>query len=96
MAEARKLSDAEVTARLSELAGWELVNGKLQKTFTFTSFVTAFGFMSSVALLAEAMGHHPEWSNVYNRVTIALTTHDVGGISPLDFTLAQKIAEVAG
>ena len=96
MAEARKLSEAEVAARLSEIPGWELVNGKLQKTFTFASFVTAFGFMSSVALLAEAMGHHPEWSNVYNRVTIALTTHDVGGISPLDFTLAQKIAEVAG
>ena len=51
--------------------------------------------MSSVALLAEAMGHHPEWSNVYNRVTIALTTHDVGGISALDFTLAKKIADIA-
>jgi 4a-hydroxytetrahydrobiopterin dehydratase len=50
--------------------------------------------MSSVALLAEAMGHHPEWSNVYNRVTIALTTHDAGGISALDFTLAKKIAEI--
>jgi 4a-hydroxytetrahydrobiopterin dehydratase len=57
--------------------------------------VTAFGFMSSVALLAEAMGHHPEWSNVYNRVTIALTTHDAGGISALDFALAKKIAEIA-
>jgi 4a-hydroxytetrahydrobiopterin dehydratase len=96
MAEVRKLTDAEVAARLSEVPGWEIVHGKLQKTFTFSSFVTAFGFMSSVALLAEAMGHHPEWSNVYHRVTIALTTHDVGGISPLDFTLAQKIAEIAG
>jgi 4a-hydroxytetrahydrobiopterin dehydratase len=96
MAEVRKLTDAEVTARLSEVPGWEILHGKLQRTFTFSSFVTAFGFMSSVALLAEAMGHHPEWSNVYNRVTIALTTHDVGGISPLDFTLAQKIAEIAG
>lgn len=96
MAAVQKLTDAEVVARLSEVPGWDIVNGKLQKTFAFSSFVTAFGFMSSVALLAEAMGHHPEWSNVYNRVTIALTTHDAGGISPLDFTLAQKIAEIAG
>jgi 4a-hydroxytetrahydrobiopterin dehydratase len=95
MSERRKLADTEVVARLSEIPGWEIVQGKLQKTFTFSSFVTAFGFMSSVALLAEAMNHHPEWSNVYNRVTIALTTHDVGGISPLDFILAQKIAAIA-
>jgi 4a-hydroxytetrahydrobiopterin dehydratase len=96
MAAVHKLADSEVMAQLSEIPGWEVIHGKLQKTFTFSSFVTAFGFMSSVALLAEAMGHHPEWSNVYNRVTIALTTHDVGGISRLDFTLAQKIAEIAG
>jgi 4a-hydroxytetrahydrobiopterin dehydratase len=94
MATVRRLTEAEITARLSDAPGWEIVAGKLQKTFTFSSFVTAFGFMSSVALLAEAMGHHPEWSNVYNRVTIALTTHDAGGISALDFTLAQKIAEL--
>ncbi|GIX46544.1 MAG: putative pterin-4-alpha-carbinolamine dehydratase [Candidatus Tectimicrobiota bacterium] len=96
MVETQKLSDAEVTARLATLPGWEVVAGKLQKTFTFASFVEAFGFMTRVALVAEAMGHHPEWSNVYNRVTIALTTHDVGGISPLDFTLAQKIDALAG
>jgi 4a-hydroxytetrahydrobiopterin dehydratase len=95
MAEVHKLPEAEVTTRLSEIPGWEIIDGKLQKTFTFNSFVTAFGFMSSVALLAEAMGHHPEWSNVYNRVTIALTTHDVGGISSLDFALAKQVAEIA-
>lgn len=95
MATVQKLSHAEITSRLSDVPGWDIVDGKLHKTFTFSSFVTAFGFMSSVALLAEAMGHHPEWSNVYNRVTIALTTHDAGGISSLDFTLAQKIAELA-
>jgi 4a-hydroxytetrahydrobiopterin dehydratase len=96
MATVHKLTPAEITARLAEVPGWDIIDGKLQKTFTFSSFVTAFGFMSSVALLAEAMGHHPDWSNVYNRVTIALTTHDAGGISPLDFTLAKKIADIAG
>lgn len=91
MAEVQKLAEADIAARLSELPGWELVSGRLQKTFTFNSFVDAFGFMSRVALIAEAMNHHPDWSNVYNRVTIGLSTHDVGGISPLDVTLAQRI-----
>jgi 4a-hydroxytetrahydrobiopterin dehydratase len=95
MAEVQKLSEAEVRARLSEIQGWQLVDGKLQKMFTFGSFVQAFGFMSSVALLAEAMNHHPEWSNVYSRVTIALNTHDVSGISELDFVLAKKIEGIA-
>jgi 4a-hydroxytetrahydrobiopterin dehydratase len=95
MAEVQKLSEAEVRARLSEIQGWQLVDGKLQKTFTFGSFVQAFGFMSSVALLAEAMNHHPDWSNVYSRVTIALNTHDVSGISELDFALAKKIEGIA-
>ena len=95
MAERRKLSDAEIATRLSEVPGWDMVDGKLQHTFTFGSFVEAFGFMSSVALLAEAMNHHPDWSNVYNRVVIALNTHDVGGISDLDFSLAQKITALA-
>jgi 4a-hydroxytetrahydrobiopterin dehydratase len=95
MAEIRKLSDAEVSARLSDVPGWAIVEGKLQKTFQFASFVHAFGFMSRVALVAEAMNHHPEWWNVYNRVNIALTTHDAGGISPSDFTLATRINELA-
>lgn len=96
MADRQKLSEAEVRARLSEIPGWELVEGKLHKTFRFASFVQAFGFMSSVALVAEAMNHHPDWTNVYNRVTIALNTHDIGGISALDFTLAKRIEELAG
>lgn len=95
MATRQKLSEAEVVARLSELQGWELIDDKLSKTFRFDAFVTAFGFMTSVALVAESLNHHPEWSNVYNRVTIALTTHDVGGISDLDFTLAQRIEAIA-
>lgn len=95
MAARQKLSEAEVAARLPELHGWELIDGKLSKTFRFDSFVNAFGFMASVALAAESMNHHPEWSNVYNRVTIALTTHDAGGLSGLDFTLAQRIEDIA-
>lgn len=94
MAERHKLSEAEVQRRLAEVPGWALVEGKLQKQFQFASFVQAFGFMTRVALVAEALNHHPDWSNVYNRVTIALTTHDVGGLSALDFTLAKRIDEL--
>jgi 4a-hydroxytetrahydrobiopterin dehydratase len=96
MAERQKLSEVEVRARLPEIPGWELVDGKLHRTFRFASFVPAFGFMASIALVAEAMNHHPDWANVYNRVTIDLNTHDVGGISTLDFTLARRINEIAG
>jgi 4a-hydroxytetrahydrobiopterin dehydratase len=91
MAERRKYSDEEVTRRLTELSGWSLANGKLHKEFTFDGFVKAFGFMSAAALTAERLNHHPEWSNVYNRVVIDLSTHDVGGISALDFEFAAKI-----
>ena len=91
MPKVQQLSEAEITAQLSDVPEWSVIDGKLQRTFTFSSFITAFGFMASVALLAEAMNHHPEWSNVYNRVTIALTTHDAGGISSLDFALAKQI-----
>jgi 4a-hydroxytetrahydrobiopterin dehydratase len=76
---------------LEQLDDWKLHNDKLQRQFVFRDFVEAFGFMSRVALLSETMNHHPEWSNVYNRVDIALTTHDAGGISARDFTLAERI-----
>jgi 4a-hydroxytetrahydrobiopterin dehydratase len=85
-----------VQAGLAEIPSWELTAGKLHKDFQFASFVQAFGFMTSVALVAEAMNHHPDWCNVYNRVTIDLNTHDVGGISALDFTLAKRINDIAG
>lgn len=70
---------------------WCIKKQKLHKTFTFTDFITAFGFMSQVALLAEKANHHPEWFNVYNRVEINLTTHEAGGISARDFDLALAI-----
>lgn len=91
-----KLSEAEIQAKLENLPGWSLQDGKLHRQFQFRSFVEAFGWMSSVALVAESMGHHPEWTNVYNRVRVHLTTHDAGGITELDFTLAQRMNELAG
>jgi len=91
MAERRKYSDEEVARRLTELTGWSLASGKLHKEFTFEGFVKAFGFMAAVALIAERLNHHPEWFNVYNRVVIDLSTHDVGGISGLDFEFAAKV-----
>ena len=86
-----KLTDAEISAQLDGISGWTVKNEKLHKEFQFDSFVQAFGFMASVALIAESMNHHPEWFNVYNRVTVDLATHDAGGISALDFELAKKI-----
>jgi len=74
-----------------QLPGWSLVDGKLHRELVFSDFNAAFGFMTRVALIAEAMGHHPEWRNVWNRVAIDLTTHDTGGLSNLDQQLAQRI-----
>ncbi len=90
-----RLSETELNATLRQLNGWSLQAGKLHRQYQFTSFVEAFGFMSSVALVAESLGHHPEWFNVYNRVTIDLTTHDAGGITSLDVNLARKANELA-
>lgn len=92
-----KLDEQTIAAQLTELDGWSVTDGKLLRSFSFDNFVEAWGFMSKVALLAETQDHHPEWSNVYGRVEIRLTTHDAGGISNRDFTLAQAInALVAG
>ena len=87
----QKLPAIEIEQRLLALPGWVIEHHKLYCLFTFANFVDAFGFMSRVALLAESMDHHPEWSNVYNRVEIFLTTHDAGGISERDFILAERI-----
>jgi 4a-hydroxytetrahydrobiopterin dehydratase len=91
---AKKLSDAEVSERLSHAGGWTLANGKLHRAFECKDFVTAFGNMTRVALVAEAMNHHPEWFNVWNKVVIDLNSHSVKGISNLDFDLAAKIDEI--
>lgn len=91
---AKKLSEAEINVLLSKAKGWSVVNGKLHREITCKDFVTAFGNMTRVALVAEAMNHHPEWFNVWNKVIIDLTTHSVKGISDFDFVLAEKINEV--
>jgi len=90
-----KLSDTEIQDRLNRLPGWTLVNGKLHREYKFKDFVHAFGFMASAALVAESMNHHPEWYNVYSTVKIDLMTHDAGGISELDFTLASTMETLA-
>jgi len=89
------LNETDLAQALTKLKGWEIQNGKLHRDLKFKSFVEAFGFMSSVALIAESKGHHPEWFNVYNRVTIDLVTHDAGGITSKDVELATKINELA-
>lgn len=89
-----KMSSEQIEAELKNLNGWELKNEKLRRELKFKNFVQAFGFMTQVAILAERLNHHPEWSNVYSRVTIDLTTHEAGGISQRDFELAQQINEI--
>ncbi|MEO1087102.1 MAG: 4a-hydroxytetrahydrobiopterin dehydratase [Acidobacteriota bacterium] len=91
-----KLTDAQIDDQLTQLSGWTLKDAKIHKDFQFDDFVHAFGFMSRVALVAESMNHHPEWFNVWNRVSIDLATHDADGISQLDFDLAAKIDALAG
>lgn len=88
-----KMTSQQIEAGLQALPGWNLKDDKLHRELKFKNFVQAWGFMTQVAILAEQMNHHPEWSNVYSRVTIDLTTHEAGGISRRDFELARKIDE---
>jgi len=91
----QKLSDSEVATEAAKLPGWTIAGGKLRRTFTFKDFSEAFAFMTRVALAAEKMDHHPDWSNVWNRVTIELSTHDAGGLTHNDFALAARINSLA-
>ncbi len=91
-----KLSAGQLDEELSKLNApleelWSLREGKLHKEFRFADFVAAFGFMAQAALLAERQGHHPEWRNVYNRVSVELSTHEAGGVSARDFELAAAM-----
>ena len=92
-----KLTDEARTTALAEITGWTVPEDRdaIQKSFSFKSFNEAFGFMSRVALAAEKMDHHPEWFNVYNKVEITLSSHDVGGLSQRDIDLAKKIDRFA-
>lgn len=96
MAERRILSESECSAALTSAPGWRIQNSRLRREFVFADFSRAFGFMVRVAMLAEQMNHHPDWSNAYNRVSIELTTHDLGGISTFDFEFARKTNELLG
>jgi len=89
------LSNIQLNECLEELNDWSIVNEKLSKTFKFSNFIQAFGFMTEVAITSESMDHHPEWSNVYNRVEINLITHNEGGITKLDIELAKKIDTIS-
>ena len=95
MARPKALEIAEIEAKLANLDGWSLEGGKLHREFRFANFASAFGFMTSVALVAEKMDHHPEWSNVYSTVVVDLTTHDAGGLTRLDFELAAAMNAAA-
>jgi len=95
MTERRKLNDSEIKQLPTTLPGWSVQNGKLHREFKFRDFVGAWSFMSGVALIAESLNHHPDWSNVYNRVVIDLMTHDLGGLSTLDVEFAKKVGTLA-
>ena len=86
-----RLSDEQIKIELAELSGWSVINGKLHKDFVFDDFVEAFGFMTRAAIHIEKMNHHPEWFNVYNKISVDLTTHDAGGITQNDIVLAKTL-----
>ena len=94
---ADKLAGEARKAALARLSGWSEVEGRdaIAKTFTFTDFNAAFGFMTRVALVAEKLDHHPEWFNVYKTVNVTLATHDAGGLTGLDIELAQAMDRLA-
>ncbi len=89
-----KLSDSEIAQQLPKIPGWSHRSQRLYRQFLFRDFKEAFKFMTAVAVEAEALDHHPDWKNVYNRVEVELNTHDLGGISALDFDLAQKMEAI--
>jgi 4a-hydroxytetrahydrobiopterin dehydratase len=91
----KKMTDAEAAAGVAHLEGWSIQNGKLHREYKFTDFPHAFGFMAAAAPMIEKLDHHPEWQNVYNRVTVDLNTHDAGGITQKDFDLAKLLERVA-
>jgi 4a-hydroxytetrahydrobiopterin dehydratase len=91
-----KLSEKEIAAELRNLSGWSVLNGNLHRVFEFKDFTQAFGFMTRVALAAEKMDHHPDWSNSWNKVTVDLCTHSAGGLTKNDVDLATRIEHIYG
>ncbi len=89
----KKISKAELTKKLKRLSGWKIVKGRsaITKTFKFSDFQEAFGWMTSMAIYAEKKDHHPEWFNVYSTVEVTLSTHDAGGVTNLDLDMAREM-----
>jgi len=92
---AQKLNDDQIRDAVASLKHWEVREGKLHRDLKFKDFSQAWGFMTRVAMTAEQMNHHPEWFNVYNQVSIDLSTHDVGALSDRDVELAKRINAIA-
>ena len=90
-----KLPEAIISVALGGLPGWTIVAGKLHREYQFPDFIHAFGFMATAAIAIEKRNHHPEWFNVYNKVTVDLTTHDAGGITQKDIDLAMMLEGLA-
>jgi len=92
-----KLTQEQRSQALAQLVGWKAVEGRdaIAKSFKFADFNAAFAFMTKVALMAEKSDHHPEWSNVWNKVDITLSTHDAGGVTEKDLALAKFIEQAA-
>ncbi|HET6611372.1 MAG TPA: 4a-hydroxytetrahydrobiopterin dehydratase [Kofleriaceae bacterium] len=91
----KPLSAEEIQTRMEELPAWRVEDNRLRRSFQFDSFVTAFGWMASCALVAEAHNHHPDWTNVYNRVEVTLWTHEADGLTERDFRLAREMSRLA-
>ncbi len=91
-----KLAVEQIAAKLANLQGWSIKDGVMQREFVFKDFAEAFAFMTRVALAAEAMNHHPDWSNSWNKVNISLITHSAGGLTANDIDLATKIQKFVG
>jgi 4a-hydroxytetrahydrobiopterin dehydratase len=96
MARPPLLTDTAVKTRLKAHPAWTHKGGKLHREFKFAGFSEAFGFMARAALFAEKIDHHPDWTNVWNKVSVTLDTHDAGGITALDFRLAAEMDRIAG
>ena len=90
----KKLNNEEIQERLKKLDGWEYKDENIQKSFQFGDFKEAFSIMTHIAFECEALGHHPDWTNVYNNLHVALNTHDANGITEKDFNLAKKIEAI--
>ena len=89
-----KVTEKQIAEELEKLPGWTIKSGNLHRSFEFADFSEAFGFMTRAAMIAESMGHHPDWSNVWNKVVVNLSTHSIGGLSNLDFQFAKKMQKL--